>query len=262
MFAPFMIETTQPMNNLRLRLDLGGGLDYPDRSEFFWAKSKAPEQSVSHQDFVLMFERGGDRYSTQLHLPLRFLNPELNDNTSGFGDLVIANKLVLFDGNDFQFTGMLRTQLPTGSKTRGLGTGHVALEPGLLGRYRVSPWSYLHGEVRYVIPLGGDPDHSGQVLRYGAGISYLWADSPTYAVMPTLEFIGHSFLSGQKSLPGSETTIAANGDNLYMLYPGIRFAKDTNGDLGIIEYGMSLGLPFQPKQFYDSVVRFDFRVNF
>ena len=123
-------------------------------------------------------------------IPLVLVDPVNNPNTAGLGDLQLTTKTVLLNGNDWEITQFFRTYLPTGDAMKGLGTGHVSLEPGFLFQYKWSPETYLHGELRYWFPIGGDPTQGGQVLRYGFGISHLLYENDVTAIIPTLEFVG------------------------------------------------------------------------
>ena len=43
--------------------------------------------------------------------------------------------------------------------TKGVGTGHVSLEPSLLAAIKVSSVSYLQGQIGHRFPLGGDQQY-------------------------------------------------------------------------------------------------------
>ncbi len=61
MLAPFIIDSTQPTNNLRFRVDAGYREQSPDRADYFWAQEggvgpKLPERAVNYQDVCSAWE--------------------------------------------------------------------------------------------------------------------------------------------------------------------------------------------------------------
>ena len=156
--AGFEIDSSQPFNHVRVRYDAVYGLPFPDRAEWFWAKSgKGPDSAgdvVNYQDFRVYSEVGSRMLSAIVEYPLRSLDPEINDNTTGFGDMVVGNKAVIVDGRYWQITQVFRTYINTGAHQKGLGTGHISLEPGVLARYKWTDRTYLHGEFKLLTSPG------------------------------------------------------------------------------------------------------------
>jgi hypothetical protein len=273
-FALSEIDAAQPNNNIRLRFESGYDWEFPDRAEFFWSKlgGKGPpqtipvESSVDYQDIRLAMEVGTDKFSATTEIPLRFVDPTVLPNTGGFGDLVLTTKTVMLDGDRLQITQVLRNQLATGSAKKGRGIGHASMEPGFVAAYRRAERSMWHSELKLWFPIAGDPDHSGPVLRYAAGYARLWYDSDTLAIIPTFEFVGWSVLTGGQTvpglLPGSSEVVSIDGLNIFNLYPGLRIAKDTGGDLGIFELGMTGGLSVSSSHWYESLMRLELRWTF
>src|SRR5262249_22016031 len=66
---------------------------------------------------------------------------------SGFGDLVIGTKALLLDSELLQITFQFKTFILTGNFTRGLGTGHVSLEPSLMGAMCLAAENYLQAKI-------------------------------------------------------------------------------------------------------------------
>jgi hypothetical protein len=130
--ALFEIDVSQPQNNFRFRVDLAGGFRTPDRAEYFFAgpaRGPLPETSVDYQDLRFLMEMGGPKFSIATEVPIRILDPERNPNTAGLSDLNLTTKTVLLDGNDWQLTQIFRTYFNTGAPGKGLGTGHISIEP-------------------------------------------------------------------------------------------------------------------------------------
>lgn len=266
-FAPFEIDVSQPQNNIRLRWDATYDLTFPDRSEYFWAKAggrgPAPERAVDFQEFRFLREIGGDTFSVATEIPIRMVNPEINDNTAGVGDMNVASKVVLLDGRDWQITQITRTTFPIASSRKGLGTGHTSIEPGLLFGYRWNELTHFHSELKMSFPLGGDLMFSGPVLRYGLGFSHLYYENDEFALIQTIEFVNIWMLDGQKTLPPvgllPPGVRDVNSEGIFNLMPGMRLVWDTGGDLGLIEFGLSGGVGVGSDGWYDGMLRFDTR---
>ncbi|MCA9132275.1 MAG: hypothetical protein KDA45_03945 [Planctomycetales bacterium] len=269
-FAPFEIDAAQPSNSMRLRLDAAYGWHFPDRAEYLWSKigGKGPgrtipvESSVDYQELRFLTEVGGPKFSASTEIPLRFLNPTVLGNTAGLGDMAMTTKIVLLDGDAVQLTQVMRTQLSTGGSHSGRGNGHVSMEPGMLARYKWSEQTYIHGELKFWFPLGGDPSFSGEVLRYGLGISNVLYDSDTFAVIPTLELVSWSVLAGSKTVGPLGTTETVDGEDILNIYPGVRLVNDGIGDLGLFEVGLGSGFSVTPHHWYRELMRLDLRWSF
>lgn len=248
MLAPFFLDVTQPFNNVRVQLASTYGFKTPNRSEFLWAAPpqgpEPPESNLDYLDFRIMNELApGDSFSIQTEIPLRSLDPEVNPNTTGLGDMNVATKLKMVDGRYWQITQLFRTHINTGSPRKGLGTGHVSLEPGVLARYEWNERLYFHGDMRFWIPIAADPQFSGPAIRYGVGASYVAYDTDTFAVLPTFEMVGWNFLDGLKTLPNG-AVVPVDGDSTFAILPGIRFVLGPTGDLGLFEAGIAGGAGF------------------
>lgn len=261
MNAPFEIYTSQPENNYRFRLDFGYDVHYPDRSEFFWAATRGPglpEERVNFQDIRMMIETGGPAFSLQTEVPIRVIDPLNNANHAGLGDMSITTKTRMLNGDRWQLTQIFKTHINTGSATMGLGTGHVSLEPGFAYRYRWNDWFYLHGDTTYWFALGGDPTFSGQVFRTSFGMSGVLYENDVTALIPTLEFISWTALNGLRTSPVGVPE-GVDGDSIFNIHPGLRYAWDTGGDFGLLELGLSGGVSVTGHHWYQGLLRFDVR---
>ncbi len=278
--APFFVETSQPFNNCRVRLDLARDLEFPDRSEYFWAKTpggRGPgvpvgspsvgETSVNYQDLDFYIEKGTKRMSIGTDLPIRAVDPEIRDDSSGFADMDVKTKVVLMDGKNWQLTQLFNTYLPTGSVHRGTGDGHVSLEPGVAYRWKWSDDTYFHGDLKYLFPIGADPNFSGQVFNYGIGISHVLVDTDTWALIPTLEMECWTFVDGRQSLPGVAAIASdpnfgseeVNTIGIMNLCPGLRWVCDKGCDCGTKEFGISAGIAVTSDHLYEEILRLEFR---
>jgi hypothetical protein len=225
------LDNAIPGNQLRLRFDAAYGADFPDRAEFLygtWARAVpgAPgpplrECNLDYQDLVAYLELSPVQgFSSFVEAPLRFLNPEINANTAGYGDLSAGVKWAFLQDALTTASFQLRAYVPTGDSARGLGTDHVSLEPGLLLLHRLSERLSFEGELRDWIPVDGTEGFAGNVLRYGAGVSYLVHDTCAYRVRPVAELVGWTVLDGKKTnLAG---IAEADGDTIVNLQIGVR----------------------------------------
>lgn len=267
-FAPFEIEGSQPFSNFRIRTAHMFNRPFPDRAGYYWAKGgasgtgpKLPERSVDATQLRFQSEAGGDKFSLATEVPFSWVDPEENRNHAGLGDLLLTTKTVMVDGDEWQITQFFRTQFNTGSQSMGLGTGRIALEPGFLFRYRWSDITYLYGDIRYWVPMGGDPVHTGQVLITGVGVGHLLWESNKLAVIPTFEVLTYSILNGQMTTPAG-VQIPTDGAHVVNLVPGVRIARDGGSDLGLFEFGISGGWAITGAQLYESILRVDVRFSY
>lgn len=266
-FAPFEIEVPMPNNHFAIRYDSADGLRYPDRAEYFWAKQGGagpglPERSIDYQDLRFILSAGNRRFSTITDIPLRFIDASGNGATGGLGDISIATKLLLIDGNNWKITQYFRTIMQTGAVARGLSAGHVSLEPGLLAQFKWTERRYWFGELRYLFPVGADPVHSGNVLRYSLGTSSIWYETDTFAALRTFELVGTSVLTGSKTAPDGTTVLPVDGEHSLAILPGIRLVLGPAGDLGLFELGFQGGVATNKKGFYSSLARLELRFNY
>lgn len=268
-FALSEIDAARPHNNVRLRMEAGYNWEFPDRAEFFWSKlgGKGPaltlpvESSVDYQDLRLAIEVGGSRFSATTELPLRFIDPTVLGNTGSLGDLVLTAKTLMIDGDSFMLTQVLRNQLATGTAKSGRGNGHASMEPGFVAGYRYSERTMLHSELKLWFPLGGEPDFSGPVLRYGFGVAHVFYETDTFAILPTFEMVGWSVLNAQQTGPLGQI-IELDGEDIINLFPGVRLVKDSGGEFGLFEVGVSGATAVTTSHWYETMIRLDLRWTF
>lgn len=263
------IDGAIPLTQFRLRFDAAYDDNRPDRAEFFYPKCGCfrmagdpnapgpikPETSVDYQDIRSYIEVAlNHRISGFVELPVRFLNPEQNENTSGLGDMDIGFKAALVACPDRFVTFQLRTYIPTGDADRGLGTDHVSLEPALLLYQRLSDRLALEAELRDWIPIGGT-DFAGNVIRYGVGASYDVYRSCHLRVAPVVEFVGWTVLDGKEFSPDNGTQDAA-GDTILNAKIGARVSGEHNSLY--IGYGRAL----TGEVWYKDIFRLEYRLSF
>ncbi len=266
-FALFDIESAQPLTNFRIRTLAAYGRNFPDRSEYFWARTvdgagpPLPERSVDYQDLRMRLEMGSKAFSTAFEVPFRAVNPEVNSNHAGLGDLQITIKTVLVDGKAWQLTPLFAIHMNTGRAVAGLGTGHVTLEPGVLLRYIWNEETWLHWQLKYWVPTGANPLHAGDLVTFGLGINHVWRESDYRAIIPSLELVSYSFQSGLARTPAGGL-INADGIHAFQLTPGVHYVIDNGCDFGLLEVGSFMGLSFSDERLYQSQLGFEIRWSF
>jgi hypothetical protein len=266
------IDSAIPMTMFRLRADSAVDADRPDRAEFFYAKcgclriagidpnAKGPgtitEDKVDFVDLNTYLELAiTNRISAFIELPVRWV--ELNDNAitnGGFADMNVGFKAALVADPCEYLTFQFRTYIPTGDSFEGLGTDHVTLEPALLAYQKLSDRCRVEGEFRDWIPIGGS-DFAGNVIRYGAGVSYDIYRSHGISVAPVEELVGWTVLSGKELAP--EGIHDASGETIINFKTGVRVGFGEHSDL-YFGYGRALTGDF----WYKQIFRLEYRLVF
>lgn len=259
------IDSAVPRDQIYLRYDSGYGFDFANRAEFFYARSQPggpglprQERSIDYQDLSAYAElKVADCASVFVEAPFRWLNPAINDNHAGFGDVNGGFKVAwLLD--DVVATFQLRAFAPTGAASRGLGTRHASIEPALLVFARLDERIGVAGELRYWVPLGGT-DFAGEVLRYGVGVRYdLFQETPV-RVSPIVELVGWSVLSGRASRVTEAGVVDLRGASgtILNLKVGARFGLGEQVDL-YAGYGRAL----TGERWYEDLARVELRFRY
>src|SRR5262249_44688881 len=156
-----------------------------------------------------------------IDLPIRAINPQVNDNATGVGDLRYGFKYA-FVYDDVQIlTLQVRGFAPTGDARKGLGTSHNTVEPALLYMRQLSQNWTLYGEFGEWVPIDGT-NFQGNVLFYGLGLGYTTYTDSGFFVTPLAEVIGWSVLSGQQTDPNTATAVVAGHDQIINGKLGVR----------------------------------------
>lgn len=301
------IDDAIPRTSLRIRYDSAYDNNRPDRAEYFYAKcgcfrrlgidpgaagpvpngpngGRLLETGVDYQDVRLQMEYAlRSNASVFVELPFRFLDPEVNDNTAGFADLNFGFKYALVADCDRYLTFQLRAYVPTGDSTKGLGTDHYSIEPGLLFYRQLTDKLVLIGEFKDWIPLdandGATPtsnsaNFSGNILQYGAGLGYeMYRNCCSgTTVTPVVEVVGWTILDGLStaSSDGTLATFRLQGaeDTIVNAKFGVRIGFDGNGIAPgsqanssslYVGYGRALT---GTDRWYEDIVRVEYRMNF
>lgn len=261
------IDTAIPMDQLRVRFDAAYGVNRPSRAEFFWPAKTAPgpgllgETNINYQEYSLYYEWAPRRtFSLFVDAPFRVIDPTVNQNTGGFGDMNAGFKWAFCTTCDSVTTFQWRTYAPTGDGDRGLGTDHVSLEPALLHYRRLSDRVIFESELRDWIPVGGTPGVQGNILRYGVGLGYIAVQKPRFRLTPIVEVVGWTVLDGAQNVPAPPNMVAlesAAGDTIVNVKFGARATIGRCHDF-YVGYGRAL----TGDVWYEDVLRCELRHRF
>lgn len=259
------IDNAIPGDLFRMRYDSSYDNIRPNRAEYFYAKGSPagpglplPEPRVDYQDIsvygeVLLFPR----FSTFLDLPIRFLNPEVNANAAGLADLNTGFKWAFLESENEILSFQLRTYIPTGNATRGLGTNHVSLEPALLYYQALNESVGIEGEFRYWVPIGGT-DFAGQIIRYGVGGYWTAIKKERWSLSPVVEFVGWTVLGGKESIvqpPAPMEVVDAAGDTIINSKLGMRMGLGDRAD-----FYAGWGRALTSNTWYSNTLRLELRL--
>jgi hypothetical protein len=236
--AAFFVDAARPNNNMRFRWDYGDHLTYPDRGEYFFARGdgngKGPTSTnpalkgipyVDYHQLGLVTEMGAGPASVAISVPYETVNATpFGKDAAGFSDMTVTMKTLLVDSQLFMVASQFRTYIPTGNFGKGLGTGHVSLEPSLIFGLRLASETYVQGQVLEWIPIAGDPDYASAYLRWGVSLNQLlWKPVKDVQLIGTLELDGTSFqdglytdpVLGPQKLSGQNALSVANGYRIF-----------------------------------------------
>lgn len=259
------IDPAIPGNLLRLRIDAAEDNPRPTLAESFWSPGgpfgsgpSIPESSVDYQEVALYLETLlSPSLSAFVDVPVRMLDPELNPNTAGLSDMDFGIKAALIDRDDMVATFQFRTYVPSADVDRGLGNGHVSLEPALLLYKPLSERWGLEGELRDWIPIGST-DFAGNMLRYGVGLHYDLLQCCCWEVTPVAELVGWTILDGQvaaRQPSGAVFVQDAAGDTIVNAKLGMRLKYCEHADL-YTGYGCHL----TGDRWYEDIFRVELRL--
>ena len=294
--ASFFTDPARPRTMTRFRWDRGWDMQTPDRAEFFWARQKvdpakvpqvlrggvftnikgggkgpafpgkkyvgpgrAPvfgETSLNYNRLYLYQEVATAAASFFIEQEYRELSPLLGDHSAGFADLNLGTKSLLVDCELLQLSFQFRTFIPTGAFNKGLGTGHVSLEPSLLLAVRLAPETYFQGQLAEWIPIGGDQVYQGSTLHYHFSFNQvLLRLAPDSPIIGTLEFNGYSFQDGAFTDPYVGIGQKASGETYFNMGPGLRTSICDR-----IDFGGAVAFPVSDGRWEDALLRMELRI--
>jgi hypothetical protein len=206
------IDQANPWNVLRLRFDAAYDMNRPTRNEYFMTGSSPMEHGLPHPERRIDYQQASlygeyaflPQFSAFLEQPVRFLNPEINDNQTGPGDLRGGFKLLGLQTHEFTGTFQFAATAPFGRPGRGLGPGHPTLEADILGNWRPFDWLLIETSFGFWMPVD-DSRLGGEMFIYGFGLSYP-GRSDDFWITPVLEFTGWTVVRGSEQVVYSSTS--------------------------------------------------------
>jgi hypothetical protein len=241
--SAFFVDAPRPITQSRIRWDSGWNLIFPDRAEYFWASPPVgpaiagsafhAEKRLNYNQLSLYTEVATGLISFFFDMPYRSQEGEVTPNAAGFSDINLGTKSLLFDCELLQVSLQMKTYLPSGNFNKGLGTGHVSLEPTLLVGLRLGPDTYLQTQIGEWIPFGS-PSYSGSILLANASLNQvLWRPLRNVPLIGTLEGESWSFQHGNYTDPVLGAWQKASGYTYLNIGPGLRLVICDRADLGV-----------------------------
>jgi hypothetical protein len=258
------IDNPLPLDQFIIRGDSGYGFGRPNRAEFFYAQPRPggpglprPERQIDFTDLTFGAEHVlAERLSVFAGLPIRFINPQVNANATGLGDVWAGFKYVAWRDPRSVVTFQLTAYAPSGDPHLGLGTNHVTLEPAILAAHSPIDRLTLLAEFRAWTPIGGT-SFAGEVLRYGIGGRYDVVRTERFRAAPVVEFVGWEVLGGKQSGltdAGLVVVDGAAGTSILNLKLGVRFDWGDRAGLYV-----GYGRPLTGERWYSDLMRIEAR---
>jgi len=243
--AAFFVERARPQSTQTFRWDCAMNVILPDRSEYFWARADgsgrgpqppAPfrvEPRLRYNDLVYATEAASGNIGIIFEMPYRAVNPVEGPRAANFGDITVGTRTLLFDCELLQITFLMKTFIPAGSTGKGLGTGHVSLEPSLVYGIKLGPETYMQGQLSQWIPLGGDPSYAGAILHQHYSLNQvLFRCLPDVPLIGTIEVSAFHFQDGAYTDPLLGPFQKSSGETYVMPGCGLRLVVCDKFDIG------------------------------
>lgn len=284
--APSFIDQAAPIDVFRVRGDAFFNMLRPSRAEYFWAKQSYLREATGATDAngpalrdwkvnaqILSFyveARLAPDVSIFTNVPFRFTDPEFNVNHTGLGDISAGLKWAFILDSNRAISAQVTGTAPTGWDARGFGSGNWVVEPALLWQEVLTDRFVAFAEVKDSIPIHQRSSFAGNILTYGVGASFVAAEFAHIKVMPTVEGVGWTVLSGRESPEYQAWTEPleqdAHGKTIVNVYAGIRFSfGDDLSDhpyLAMSDLYIGYGHAVTGTQWYRDIYRIEYRLRF
>jgi hypothetical protein len=297
--SAFFVDAARPVTQMRLRWDTMFDIRNADRAEYLFARYRTnPNQlgpggpcadpnnpgkgldciprKIRLDELSLYTEAAAGAFGLFVEVPYRHIDPTTAAISSmpccaesGFADMNVGTKAVLLDCELMQLTFQFKTFIPTGSAPKGMGTGHVSLEPSLLWALKLTPDAYLQGQVSYWIPIGGNQLYQANIFHAHLSCNkLLGCPCPGVQVIGTIEanewsvlggnYTETAFLVADPNNPGRFAPIAVSADStIFSAGPGVRVVICDKIDVGV-----GSAFNFTGARWAEEVVRAEFRWRF
>jgi hypothetical protein len=251
------IDSALPRSQGRIYFDDITRMRRPTRAGYFFPNLPLPETSIDYTQFTTYGEIAIiPSISAFLETPVLFLDPDINRNYWGLGNMDLGFKWGLLNMSNFLGTLQFRAYVPTAPRSA-LGLHQFSMEPAFLFNANILDFLTLEGEAKYWFPLT-DNFYNGQVLQYGVALAYGQRDPSSVWVAPVVEGIGWSVLSGRELVPGPMPAVmSSRGEFIFNVYGGVRFGLGNNMSV-YAGYGHSMTGDY----WYKDIWRLEFRFFF
>jgi hypothetical protein len=272
--ATSYIDSAIPRTMVRIRGDAAFNDNRPDRAEFFYAKcgcfrtAPAPftdptapgpgiaENRVNYQEIQTYLEYAAtQRLSGFVEVPVRFVEFKNQPDTQGLSDINFGFKAAVIADCNRYLTFQLKTYLPSGAASQGLGTHHPTVEPGILFYQGIGDRARIETEVRDWCPFEAT-DFAGNVLRYGVGFSYDVLKTCKWSLSPVVETVGWTVFDGKELDATTGATKSAAGDTIVNAKAGLRWTGEH------ISMSASYGRALTGAVWYKDIARLEIRYAF
>lgn len=276
--SAFFTDQVRPKTQTMLRWDHGIDGVFPDRNEFFIARSdgggkglrpRDPFRGITRFDYNELYmytEAATDKVGAYVAQPYREIEP-LDGSAprgTGFGDLKIGVKTLLLDCELLQLSMLMETSVPTGSTGNGAGTGHVSINPSLLFAVKLAPYTYWQSQVGEYFAVAGDQIYAGSVLRYSTSINQVIPVLCGLDLILTGEFFGLTFQGGHFTDPVLGG-VDGEGNQLFIRQGNTYLNAGTGARLVIcdkVDFGYAMAISLTDNNLADLMSRFEFRWRF
>lgn len=267
--AAFYTPATRPQTQLAIRYDNIPTARLLDRGEYRWARADGlgtgptppagfyTTPATRWQEATLYVEAAAPRFGLTFEVPYRSLDLEPRGHAAGFADLKTGVKSLVLDTDILQIGLQMQAYIPSGNEGKGLGVGHTSLEPALVFGVQVTPTTYFQGQVAEWIPLRGDQEYAGAILRCGTSLNQVLWHNDQACLIATGEFQSWSFQDGAYTDPYLGGGQPASGFTYLAAGPGIRLVLKQRVDFGVAA-AFAINHPNAASQHYTAAFRWRF----
>ena len=190
-----------------------------------------------------------DHFVFILGAPLIHLDPLVESNQTGVGDLEVGFQFLAFNGTYDIFFTALNMTVPTGDADRGLGSGVVVFEPTAMWLHDFGHGNYVQSRLAFDLPVGTDEDLANG-FAYDIALFHTFVETECFRVFrfltPIFELNGFTALNGPDS---GETAVDFTG--------GVRWLMREEDEIG---FGISF--PITNTNNFDYQAIFSYRLHF
>jgi hypothetical protein len=226
------IDPASPSDLVRLRFDAAYDSNRPTRALYIIAPSgkaqrgfPVPERQIDYQDLTAYVECAIlPNLSVFCDASERWVNPEINPDHAGLGDMHTGFKLAGLQLPDFTASCQVLASIPSGKAREGLGRGYASIEPDLLFNWHACDGFTVEGMFGVWLPID-DNNYGSEIIRYGLGFSYIEYPMADFWIGPVIEGTGWTTVRGHEQVVFSLTKtakISTVGDTIVNVNLGVR----------------------------------------